>query len=67
VCETPPDNPLLLLLLASCIVATHINSFYLSFFPSFFPYCIVLFFDFVGFFFNYVENIPSGGEIPSER
>jgi hypothetical protein len=40
VCETPPDNPLLLLLLASCIVATHINSFSLSFLPSLFPYCI---------------------------
>ncbi len=43
VCEAPPDNPLLLLLLlllASCIAATHINSFSLSFLPSFFPYCI---------------------------
>jgi len=40
VCEAPPDNPLLLLLLASCIATTHINSFSLSFFPSFFPYCI---------------------------
>ncbi len=38
VCEVPPDNPLLLL--ASCIAATHINSFSLSFLPSFFPYCI---------------------------
>jgi hypothetical protein len=28
---------------------------------------IVLFFDFVGFFFCYVENKPNGGEIPSER
>jgi hypothetical protein len=40
VCEAPPNNPLLLLLLASCIVATHINSFSLSFLPSFFPYYI---------------------------
>ncbi len=40
VCEAPPDNPLLLLLLASCIAATYINSFSLSFLPSFFPYCI---------------------------
>ncbi len=35
VCQAPPNNPLLLLLLASCIVATHINSFSLSFLPSF--------------------------------
>ncbi len=40
VCEAPPDNPLLLLLLASCIATTHINSFSLSFLPYFFPYCI---------------------------
>ncbi len=40
VCEAPPDNPLLLLLLTSCIAATQINSFFLSFLPSFFPYCI---------------------------
>jgi len=32
VCEAPPDNPLLLL--ASCIIATHINSFSLSFLLS---------------------------------
>ncbi len=37
VCEAPPDHPVLLLLLASCIVATHINSFSLSFLPSFLP------------------------------
>jgi len=43
VCEAPPNNPLLLLLLllASYIATTHINSFSLSFLPSFFPYCIV--------------------------
>ncbi len=35
VCEAPPDSPLLLLLLASCIAATHINSFSL---PSFLPF-----------------------------
>ncbi len=41
VCEAPPDNPLLLLLLlASCIAATHINYFSLSFLPSLFSYCI---------------------------
>jgi cellulose synthase/poly-beta-1,6-N-acetylglucosamine synthase-like glycosyltransferase len=28
---------------------------------------IALFFNFVGFFFCYVENKPSGGEIPLER
>ncbi len=64
VCEAPPDNPLLLLLLASCIAATHINSFSFSFLPSFFLYCITLLFDFVGFNFCYVENKLSGGEIP---
>ncbi len=42
VCEAPPDNPLLLLLLASCIVATHINSFSFSFLLSFFPYYIAI-------------------------
>ncbi len=44
VCEAPPDNPLLLLLLllAYCIVVTHINSFSLCFLPSFFPYYIAI-------------------------
>ncbi len=37
VCEAPTNNPLLLLLLGSYIVATHINSFSFSFRPSFFP------------------------------
>jgi hypothetical protein len=68
VCEAPPDNPLLLLLLASCIAATHINSFFLFFFLGLKSILyIALFSDFVGFFFCYVENKPSGGEIPLER
>jgi hypothetical protein len=68
VCEAPPNNLLLLLLLASCIAATHINSFFLFFFLGLKSIIyIALFSDFVGFFFCYVENKPSGGEIPLER
>jgi hypothetical protein len=65
VCEAPPDNPLLL---ASCNVATHINSFFLFFFLGLKSIFYIAFFsDFVGFFFSLCRKQTNGGEIPLER